>query len=380
MLLTRKLLGLLNRVFDRDPKRFLALRIQYDGQMTWRVADEVLTTSVAGGTGQNLTIALASYTLDGLGAHIRAQPGYVVPFADAGPRSATILIDASGDQAESNGDHLYAYTSVLWAYVEAVAVELRTAALAIVEMLKQMVIWTASGDWLVEWGTRLAVPAIEGEGEPAYRARILEEVLRTKCNNRSLENIVWRASGLSVDVVDIDYRGGDTLLWTNVSGRVINSPAWVCGPQFTAESPQREWLKKTFGIVQFAPGFYPFGGYPYYGKVADNRALVAAFAIVVHADLSDIDPVALETLRRVIDKFRAAGTIGIYYGVLAQLIHTNVFVERVNLAGFLAGPESGQYTEISTANWDEIIARPYAVGLEIDGRLLIETGDVLRLE
>ena len=39
MKLTDKLLGYLNRVFEKGPDRVLSLRIRYDGGMSWKIAD-----------------------------------------------------------------------------------------------------------------------------------------------------------------------------------------------------------------------------------------------------------------------------------------------------------------------------------------------------
>ena len=148
MTLTEKLLGYLNRVFDKGPDAALALRLNYDGAMTWRVSGGVLTTSVTGGTGSPLTVALGGFSVSGLAAYLSAQPGYSVPFTatgDLASRSALALIETTGNPAQSNGDHLMAFQSVLWAYMSAQSAELSTAQLAIGEALLQIAALTASG-------------------------------------------------------------------------------------------------------------------------------------------------------------------------------------------------------------------------------------------
>src|SRR3546814_8641630 len=151
MRLTQKLLSFLNRVFDKDPGRFLALRLRYDGGMTWRVEDGYRHTTVSGGSGEDLAVDLSQYRIADLIIHLAAQPGYEIAYGDQtelSVLSALTLLDASGDIDLSNGDHLYAYTSVLWSYYEANAKELQLAGAQIPEAIAQMSTKTAQGDWL----------------------------------------------------------------------------------------------------------------------------------------------------------------------------------------------------------------------------------------
>lgn len=381
--LTRRMLSRLNRVFDREEHRFLALRLNYDGQMTWTVKDEILTTSVVGGSGKNLSITLSCFTLRDLAAYLATQPGYTVPFVDLsrGSVNCLALLDGVSSLNQSNGDHLYAYESIVWSYLSGLSEVLRRARTNIAEMLKQMVLWTAEGEWISEWGEWFAVPRFRGEADASYRFRILEEVLRIKSNNRALEEIVERVTGLSVSVIDIDWRGDDNLLFTNRINRTLNKRAdltfanilwdggltvwdggstvwndmivtadaknsWVAGPEFFSSGQER--LTELFGLIKFAPGAFPFGGAPLYGDPANNNPLVAAFAVVIHADnVGGIDPLVLLALKTVIDRYRAAGTIAVFFGIRATLLRTNMPAEILNSADYLSGPRSGRYTQIT---------------------------------
>lgn len=206
MKLTEKLLGYLNRVFDRGPERVLVLRLRYDGVMRWRVENAVLTTEVTGGSGAALSVDLSGYTVASLAAFLAAQPGYSVPFSDAlavPGLKATVLIDGTSDQDSSNGDHLYAYTSVLWAFMEAQASELKLLRDAVDEALLQMAANTASGEWVDEHGSFYAVGRKSGETDAAYAARIVAEVGRARGTNVAIAQAVRVGSGAyRVDVVD----------------------------------------------------------------------------------------------------------------------------------------------------------------------------------
>lgn len=210
MRLTAKLLSYLHRVFDKDPGPFLALRLRYDGGMTWRVQDGVLTTTVAGGSGEGHVVPLDGLSVADLATFFAAKPGYSVPYVDGSQLSrlsALALIDASGDINTSNGDHLYGYTSVLWSKLEAFAVELTRAREQIVQMLRQMSTTTADGEWLDEIGGYYAVPRLAGESDQSYGPRIIAEVLRPRANNVAMEEAIKVFTGQDARVTDVTLYG-----------------------------------------------------------------------------------------------------------------------------------------------------------------------------
>lgn len=206
MKLTQKLLGFMNRVFDKDPAAVLALRLNYDGAMQWKIEDGRLTTQVVGGSGGPLSINLSDYTIATLVALLGSQPGYSVPYQDTSSLSgkgALTLIDGTGNQSQSNGDHLNSYTSVLWSWLESVSSELGIASAQIVQMLRQMVIGTAEGEWLDEFGSYYDIPRIFGETDAVYGARIIASVGRPRGNNVALEMAINTVTGgLQADVSD----------------------------------------------------------------------------------------------------------------------------------------------------------------------------------
>lgn len=211
MNLVQKLLGLLHRVFDPDPEKFLALRILYDGDsMVWTVADSTLTTSVVGGSGGNLSINLVDYTFRQLIDYIAAQTGYAVTTSASSERlslSSRTLIDGTGNPATSNGDHLYAYSSLLWVFFGAVASELRAARAQIPQAIRQMTVTEASDDWIDELGGYYGVKRQQGESDASYGPRIIAEVVRPRCNNIAMEAAISLYTGQATKVTDVVIYG-----------------------------------------------------------------------------------------------------------------------------------------------------------------------------
>lgn len=208
MKLTHKLLNYLHRFISADPMQFLALRIAYDGTLQWSVEDKVLTLSASGGSGQSHVIDLTGYTVSGLGTYIAGLPGYSVPYADAGENgalSALVLLDGGADLASPKGDYLYGYTSLLFAFLEPIAAQLREAKQQIVQALLQLSTKTAGGEWLDEWGAYCGVARDLGESDGVYGPRICATILRPLGNNVAIESALRVINGgLSASVMDFD--------------------------------------------------------------------------------------------------------------------------------------------------------------------------------
>jgi hypothetical protein len=210
MRLTPRLLGALNRVFDKDPEPFVAMKVAYSGGMTWSVADGMLTTVVVGGPGVGLRFDLSQYTLRTLSGAIAGSAGYQVNFlsADAADLDARVLLDASGDTATTGGDQLLAFSSLLWALLETFARGLQDAAAQVGEMLRQMSTNTASGPWLEELGSYYKVPRNPGEADGNYGPRIIAETLRPVSNGIAIELAIEDYTGQPCKVEDVTiYRG-----------------------------------------------------------------------------------------------------------------------------------------------------------------------------
>jgi hypothetical protein len=186
----------------------LALRLQYNGtSMTWTVTDGVLTTVVTAGTGTNQTIALSGYTIATLATFLATLPGYTVPFQDTSSfakLSALVLIDDSNNIATSNGDHIYGYTNLLWAWLEATGSELSNAKAQIPNMLAQMAVPTSQAEWADEHGSYYLVPRNAGELDAAYLPRMIAQVLQPRGNNIVIASAIQTVAPLATKVRCID--------------------------------------------------------------------------------------------------------------------------------------------------------------------------------
>jgi hypothetical protein len=201
--LTKKLLGYLNRVFNKDPAQVPALSIAYAGSMSWEVCDDTLTT-VASSSGASLSIPLAGYTISALAAFISAQSGYSAT-CSAGPISnisALALLNSSGSLIQGQSASLGAYTSTLYAYMDAAAAELKLAAQQIAALPLEMSTTTAEGVWLDLLGSYYKVPRNPGEMDGAYGPRIIATVLRPIGNNVAIAMAITALTGQPSSVTD----------------------------------------------------------------------------------------------------------------------------------------------------------------------------------
>ena len=205
-----------NRVFDKDPHGVLAMRVQHTDGCAWTVADGVLTVMAAG---VRHVYALQTLTLAQLAARLRAD-GFTVVNAnrDIEHLTAFTLIEGSGIQGQTNGDHLTAYTSLLWVLQNAYAPELRHAKYQIGEALRQMVLPQSEQEWLDLWGTLYGVsrPQAGDTGIPTgsnprpdgsasddeYSQYIPEEIFRLRVNPLAIESTIKRKTGHDVHIYE----------------------------------------------------------------------------------------------------------------------------------------------------------------------------------
>jgi hypothetical protein len=211
MLLTQTLLGFLNRVFNKSPAQVMALQFNHVYPMTWQVQDGVLTTVVQNtGPAVNLSINLVDYTFAELVNYIASQPGYVTPYMAPSMAniSAAALLDASGSVTPSDPPQpLYAFTSVLWAYLDANAAELELASKQISNLPLEMSTTTADTIWLDTLGTYYNVKRNPSETDSSYGPRIIASVLRPMSNNVAMEIAISTFTGQNTIVTDVVLPG-----------------------------------------------------------------------------------------------------------------------------------------------------------------------------
>jgi len=196
----QRLLRYPHGVFDKRPGAELAIRIQHMAGCRWKVAEEVLTLTVGDDAAVH-TYDLADRTLVQLSMDL-IDDGFDVPYLSPTLRSlsAAVLIEGSGDQHRSNGDHLNAYTSLLWVILSAYARELRVAGVQKEEALRQMVIPQAEGYWLDVWGLIYGIGRNAGETDGDYAPRIPEEAFRLRVNALAIEKAIKDITGKDVRI------------------------------------------------------------------------------------------------------------------------------------------------------------------------------------
>lgn len=187
-------------VFDKAPGADLALRVRHEDGAVWTVADGVMTVKAGA---LERSYSLADFTVGSLAAELAAD-GFQVPTIaqEWQPRSALVLVEGRGDQGESNGDHVQAFTSLLWVLLSGFAVEVREAEYQVGQALLQMVVTTAAGEWLDLWGTLYGVPRLQSEADDDFRLRISREAFRLRVNAHAIEMAILDATGDNVEIVE----------------------------------------------------------------------------------------------------------------------------------------------------------------------------------
>jgi len=92
---------------------------------------------------------------------------------------------------------------VLQDFFAPIAQELTQAQSDIASALDQMLLTTADGEWLDEWGGYFGIPRLASEPDGAYGPRIISELVHPKGNNIALQNAIsLYVNGLQVTVTD----------------------------------------------------------------------------------------------------------------------------------------------------------------------------------
>lgn len=365
MLRTKSLMDSLNRVFDKLPGKVLVLRLRgFDGNsiilndpepvsnsrawvmavpedelyhdiVSWKIENAFLYVYVNDVLKD--TINLADHTIRSLIDYL--DDPYIVEYADISlySRSALILIDGEGKQNQTNGDHLYGYTSLLWSVLESSAYQLDDAQSAIADMLDQMSVQTADEYWLDTWGDWFSVPRLSAETDDEYRQRIIDEVLTVRSNNIALESLIERKAGIRPLIRDIAWDSGN-ILRANVLDDKSNTEGEVLGPaQWTDEVKE---FMNSLGYLD--PPFT-------WGNPANENYLWCAFAVIIPGvtavdQLSDAQRTAIKDT---IERNKAAGTLAIYFISSQGPIIANKDGDELNESGLYAGPHGAQFTQVT---------------------------------
>lgn len=180
-------------VFDKSPGSVLAFRLQHPDKAAWSIADAVLTARAGASTS---TYQLGDLTVGGVAAALASNGFAVIGLSsELAPLSALVLVEGEGSELVSNGDHLQAYTSLLWVLMGSYAGELRLAGRQVIEALRQMVITQAEGEWLDLWGRLYNEARRQADTDATYAARIPREAFRLRESPIAIEEAVKDATG-----------------------------------------------------------------------------------------------------------------------------------------------------------------------------------------
>ncbi len=187
-------------VFEKGAADELVFRLIHNAGASWAIGDGVMTAR-AGSLVR--TYNLRALTVSGVIAALRAD-GFTVAHTSSrfDGFSALVLTEGAGEQNESNGDHVTAFTSLLWVLFTAYAGEVNAAHDQIRQALLQMVIATAEGEWLDLWGSLYSVGRLSGESDVAYRARIPQEAFRIRVNALAIELAILQLTGKAVQILE----------------------------------------------------------------------------------------------------------------------------------------------------------------------------------
>jgi hypothetical protein len=183
-------------VFDKAPGAELAMRIRHADNARWMVADEAMMVSAGA---LERVYPLADHTFATLAAAL-IEDGFEVPSLSPSwaQRSALAAVEGEGDQSETNGDHVQAYTSLLWALMSAYASEGRAAEHQVGQALRQMIVGQAEGEWLDLWGALYNEGRRQGESDASYAPRIPREAFRIRVNALAIEKAIKDHTGKDV--------------------------------------------------------------------------------------------------------------------------------------------------------------------------------------
>ncbi|HWY24434.1 MAG TPA: hypothetical protein VNX47_05910 [Nevskia sp.] len=340
MKLTATLASHLYRPASKNPLPVLGLTLNNTNPtMTWTVADQVLTTYLNGSPVPDKTVDLTAYTLATLVVYLNTLMGYsaVIGPAAYGAMSAVTLLDGSGSPAdESLGDELNYYTSPKWALLDAAAREIQTAGNTIPNMLAELVFTTSDGEWVDTWlDETLGGLRQTGENDAALINRIASTITTIKSNNVALEKLVFKLTGITVQVVDIDWVTGSEAIFTYGGPnwndtQITNSLTARLYPAYTTDQA----IINSFGL--------PLDqiGQAYWGPARACNPLFSAFAVVFAPNATSAQ---FQAVMPIINANRMGGTLALGYRAMVML-DTNVLADVTNNLDYVAGPAGTLYS------------------------------------
>jgi len=150
------LLGHLHSIFDPDPAPLLALRVRHPQGARWSIEGDILTLHAGH---QPSVWDLNDYSLGSLAAALQ-DAGFEVAYLYPAIShiSALTLLEGSGDQEQSNGDHLNIFTAPLVVMLAALGQALGEGRAAIAAALAQLILPNATNEWADLFGEIFGIP------------------------------------------------------------------------------------------------------------------------------------------------------------------------------------------------------------------------------
>lgn len=206
----KRLLGRLYRSFARGPESVLALRLKAPGGLgglRWTIPEaSALESRALFVVCQNVLafeVKLEGRTI-GEVRDVLAMSGVEVAFATDDAEvlslSALALVPGSGREDESNGDHLHAYTNLLWSWADPVGRWLDEARRDVAEMLRMLVVRQSGGRWSDLWASYFGIRRRQSETDASQNFRTEWEWRRARSNPVAMEVNIKALTG---DVVTV---------------------------------------------------------------------------------------------------------------------------------------------------------------------------------
>jgi hypothetical protein len=194
-----RLLGSLYRAFDKNPYLEVACRLSHADGFKWAVSGRTLIagTEAGGSLGVYPLEALELYT-DLIGKGCTGI--YLNP--DFQGFKASVLTDGQSSESQSNGDVLWAYSSLLWAILDSQAYALEWADMDILDAIDQIDYTLADGEILDYWGQYWGIPRQSGETDGGYIVRTIDAILQPKVNAVAMEQAATLLAGSRIRIFE----------------------------------------------------------------------------------------------------------------------------------------------------------------------------------
>lgn len=293
-----------------DPMRLFAFTLDYSTVgMIWTIADDTLTTVVAGNPSANLSIDLTAYTLTSLVAFINGQAGYSATLRAGvnGALGARTLLDGTNSNFYGpEGNRVYIFQSLTWALMDTFASALKDAAVVLSALLSQMRLDQAVGEWSDFWrNATIGGLRITGESDGQQNTRVIAGITQIKSTNKALENIIKTQTGFTVSVRDINWFTSDNTFYTY--GPFPWNSAMLTNDSGYGTFPY--WGVDGAVVSAYSLNLLPWGP-PAYGSVGNNQPLIDAFAVIFPFGSSTT---TRDKVMALINQYRAGGTVALPY-------------------------------------------------------------------